>query len=286
MKTWRTLLNRNHTMILIAVLCLAACFLINPSQIIAAEPLIIAASPSLRGLLEQLGTAFERSSPDVRVKLYFDSGLDLRRTIAAMESSMVGQYFIGTGPIHIIAPGGDELIARLEQKYYVLRGTGRSYAQDQLVLVVPVTLLEAPESLEAMSRGSSRLAIAEPAMTSLGKQTQEALRASGQASSFEGRLDEATDARGVTDHVLAGEADAGIIYGHEAVKVRERLRVVAILSKGYTPTVHSMAMERYCPNRSLCTEFLEYIQSPEAQALVRQAGYGLPGSQENRKESH
>ena len=261
-----------------------ACF-VPWSHAIAAESFIIAASPSLRGLLEQLSTGFERSHPDVRVKLYFDSGLDIRRTIAGMENSMVGQYFIGKGPIHLVAPGGDELLARLEQKYYVLRETERSYAQDQLVLVVPVTLLEAPESLEAMSQGSSRLAIAEPEKTSLGKQTQEALRAAGLASSFEGRLDEATDVRGVIDHVLAGQADAGLIYGHDALKVRERLRVVAILNKGYTRTVHSMAMERYCPNRTLCTEFLEYIQSPEAQTLVRQAGYGVPGSQENPKDA-
>ena len=46
---------------------------------------------------EQLSTGFERSHPDVRVKLYFDSGLDIRRTIAGMENSMVGQYFIGKG---------------------------------------------------------------------------------------------------------------------------------------------------------------------------------------------
>ena len=284
MKIRGTLLDRNRTMILSAMLSLAACFL-NASHAIAAESFVIAASPSLRGLLEQLSTGFERSHPDVRVKLYFDSGLDMRRTIAGMENSMVGQYFIGKGPIHLVAPGGDELLARLEQKYYVLRETERPYAQDQLVLVVPVTLLEAPESLEAMSQGSSRLAIAEPEKTSLGKQTQEALRAAGLASSFEGRLDEATDVRGVIDHVLAGQADAGLIYGHDALKVRERLRVVAILNKGYTRTVHSMAMERYCPNRSLCTEFLEYIQSPDAQTLVRQAGYGVPGSQENRKDA-
>jgi molybdate transport system substrate-binding protein len=284
MKTSGTRLDRNHAVILTVVLCLAACFL-NSSSTTAGEPVVIAASPSLRGLLELLSTSFERSHPDVRIKLYFDSDLDLRRTIASMENSMIGRYFIGSGPIHLIAPGGDELIARLEQKYYVLRGTGRSYAQDQLVLVVPESLVEAPESLEALSRGSTRLAIAEPEKTSLGKQTQEALRAAGLASSFEGRLDKATDGRGVIDHVLAGQADVGIIYGHEAVKERERLRIIEILTLGYTPTVHSMAMERYCPHRALCTEFLEYIQGSEAQDQVRQAGYGVPGSRDRRKDS-
>ena len=245
----------------------------------AAETLVIAASPSVRGAVQRLSEGFEQTHPGVRVRLYFDNGLDLRRTVAGMENSLMGQYFIGTGPIHLIAPGGDELIARLEQKHYVLPGTARSYAQDQLVLVVPESLVEAPESLEAFSRGSGRLAVAEADTTTLGRQTLEALRGAGLASSFEGRIDEAADSRGVVDHVLVGEADAGIVYGHEALKDQQRLRVVATIEDGYTPTTHSMAMERYCPNRALCTEFLAYIQSPEGHARVREAGYAVPRSQ-------
>ena len=248
----------------------------RPSDARAGESFVIAASPSLKGLLERLGNEFEKSHPDVRVKLHFDSGLDLRRTIAGMENSMVGQYFIGTGPIHLVAPGGDEVITRLEQKYYVLPDTKRSYALDQLVVVVPESLVETPDSLEAIGRGTTRLAVADPSHTRLGTQTGETLRALDLYESLKGRLDVATDSHGVIDHVLSGQADAGIIYGDQAVKERERLRVVAIVGKGYTPTRHSMAMERYCPNRRLCEEFLVYIQSPEAQVLVRQSGYGVP----------
>ena len=88
----------------------------------------------------------------MKVRLYFDSSLDLRRTIAAMENSPMGQYFIGSGPIHIIAPGGDELITRLEQKYYVLPQTRRPYATVSLVLVVPESLVDAPLSFEALAQ--------------------------------------------------------------------------------------------------------------------------------------
>jgi molybdate transport system substrate-binding protein len=245
---------------------------------IAAESLIIEASPSLKGVLEQLATSFERSHPDIRVKLHFNTGLAMRQGIAGRQNSMVNQYFIEKGPVHLVAPGGDELISRLEMKYYVLPGTRRPYAKDQLVLVVPESLVDAPESLEALSRSTARLAVAEPGRTYLGKQTQEALSALGLTSSFAGRLDTATDSRGVLDHVLGGHAEAGIIYGHQAVREQERLRVVAIIKEGYQSTVHSMAMERYCPNRALCQDFLDYTQSAEGQSAVRRAGYGLPGS--------
>ncbi|CAE6784902.1 MAG: molybdate ABC transporter substrate-binding protein [Nitrospira sp.] len=258
-----------------------ALFLAVPSwfgigQAGAAESFVIAASPSLKGLLERLGSGFEHTHPNVRVKLYFDSGLQLRQTIAGMENSMVGQYFIGTGPINLVAPGGDEVITRLQVKYYVLPGTTRSYAVDQLVLVVPESLVEAPGSFEALAQGRARLAIAERTRTRLGAQTADMLRASGMEEVLKGRLDVATDGRGVIDHVLSGQADVGIIWGDQAVDQQQRLRVVGVINKGYKPTVHSMAMERYCPNRRLCEEFLDYIQSAEAQKLVRQAGYAVP----------
>jgi len=269
--------------ILWSALLLLAVSLTEPAGARAGEPLVIAASPSLKGVLEQLAAGFERSHPDVRVKLHFNTGLALRQGIAGMQNSMVGRYFIESGPIHLVAPGGDELIARLEMKYYVLPGTTRSYAKDQLVVVVPESLVEAPESLEALSRGTTRLAVAEPGHTYLGKQTREALNSLGLTATFAGRLDEATDSRGVVDHVLGGQADAGIVYGHEAVKEQNRLRVVAVITEGYQPAVHSMAMERYCPNRRLCEEFLAYIQSAEAQSAIRLAGYGVPRNGENPK---
>ena len=242
----------------------------------AGETFVIAASPSLRDVLERLGNGFEKNHPEVRVQIYFDSGLGLRQTIAGMENSMVGRYFIGTGPIHLVAPGGDELITRLEQKYYVLPDAKRPYASDRLVIVVPESLVEAPESLDAISRGKTRLAVADRSRTRLGTQTDDMLRTLALRESLKGRLDVATDAHGVVDHVLSGQADAGIIYGHEAVKQQQRLRVVAVLEKGYQPTVHSMAMERYCPNRPLCEEFLSFIQGTEGQVIVRQAGYAVP----------
>ena len=242
----------------------------------AGETFVIAASPSLKNVLERLGDGFEKSHPGVHVQIYFDSGLALRQTIAGMENSMVGRYFIGTGPINLIAPGGDELISRLEAKYYVLPSTKRPYAVDQLVVVVPESLVEAPDSLEAIRRGTVRLAVADPSRTRLGTQTGDMLRSLGLDEALKGRLDLATDSHGVIDHVLSGQADAGIIFGHEAVRAQERLRVTTIIETGYSQTVHSMVMERYCPDRPLCEEFLTFIQGAEGQAIVRQAGHAVP----------
>jgi molybdate transport system substrate-binding protein len=91
------------------------------------------------------------------------------------------------------------------------------------------------------------------------------------------RLDVATDARAVLDHVLNGQADVGIIFGPDAYDKRERVRIVAIASEqAVRPIIHSLAMERNCPNRTLCEEFLAFSQSPEARGILEGLGYGLP----------
>jgi molybdate transport system substrate-binding protein len=238
----------------------------------ATEPLVIAGSPGLKQPLEALGQAFEVTHPEVSVKLYLNTGLNLRQTIAAMENSMIGQYFIGRGPIHLVAPGGDELIRRLQTRYYVLPGTKRTYAVERLVLVVPEQLVEAPTSFQEINSTVKRLAVADPERTILGQQTKDLLQSLG----FQGQLDVATDANGVLDHILSGQADAGIIFGHDAVREQERVRVTVVAETGYTPTEHSMAMERYCPNRNLCDEFLTFIQSAEAQKILKGLGYAVP----------
>ena len=240
----------------------------------AKEDLVIAASPSLAEPVGALGRAYEAKHPDVNIRIYFDNGLDMRRSIAAVENRLDGKYF-GRGPFHLIAPGGDELISRLEQKYYVLPGTRRPYLAVPLVLVVPESLEDAPTSFEALARNPKlRVAIADPVRTQVGRATKGLLDALGLSNTLEHRLEVASDAGGVIDHVLGGQADVGILFGSDVLKKREQVRVAAVApKKGYRPVVHSMAMERYCPNRKLCEDFLAFIQTSEAQNALKQLGY-------------
>lgn len=238
----------------------------------AVQDLIVTASPAVANAMVQLGRAFEATHPHVRVRVSVDTSLDLRRTVSAMENR--GRSFIGSGPIHFVAPGGDELITRMEQKYYLLPEARALYATERLVLVAPESLSEAPESFEALARMESvRIAVADRT-TRLGVETDRVLTALGLTGK---QIDLANDQAGVLDHLLSGQADVGIVFGQEAVKAQERVRVLAVApTELYRPIPHSVAMERYCPDRGLCEAFLQFVTSPEGQAVLRRLGYG-PG---------
>jgi len=243
-----------------------------------AESLVIAASPSLSAPLRALGQAFERSHPDVKVQLHFASGLELRQMIATMQNRHGNKYFIGSGPIHLIAPGGDEVITRLETRNYVLPESRTSYATASLVLVVPESLVEAPGSFEALAKDVKlRIAVADPSLTVLGKKTEALLRALGGVEPWNGRLDIATDAKAVLDHLMNGQADAAIILGPDAVRESSRVRIAAEAPSHLDqPVTYSMAAERFCPNRGLCKDFLQFARSREAETILKGLGYGVP----------
>lgn len=242
----------------------------------AAEPLVILASPSVRAPLEALARAYEARHPAARVQLSFATALHMRQAIADMQNS--GRHHIESGPYHLIAPAGRELIDRLETKYYVLPGTKRPYAVARLVLVVPVEMVEAPESFEALAKTPGmRLSVVDPAASEVGRLTKELLEGLGLAKELEGRLDVAHDQRGVLDHVLHGQADAGIVLSSDAFRERERVRATAKAPPGTHAAVeYWIAMERFCPDRRLCEDFLAFIGSPEARAIIERLGYGAP----------
>ena len=243
----------------------------------ASRPLVIATSPTVKDAIEALGEAFERAHPGVHVQVAVDTSLDLRRTIAVIENN--GRSFIGSGPIHLVAPGGDELITRLEQKYYLLPEAKSLYATERLVLVAPESLSDAPESFEALEKMDSvRIAIADRT-TRLGVETDRLLSGLGLN---EKQLDVANDQAGILDHVLSGQADVGIMFGHDAVRAQQRVRIVASAPTAlYKPVPHSISMERYCPDRPLCEEFLRFVTSPDGQSALKRLGYG-PGKPPER----
>ena len=147
-------------------------------------------------------------------------------------------------------------------------------------MVVPESLVEAPASFDALAKDSSlRIAVGDPDLTVLGQKTKDLLVALGIWEQVQGRLDKASDPRSVVDHILNGQANAGILLGPDAVMESQRIRIVAVSRREVVmPIVHSMAMERFCPNRALCTEFLDFIRSPDGQAALNRLGYASAGS--------
>ncbi len=266
----------------LVILCVG--LFIRP-EVTGAELLVIAVSPSVKAPLEALGHAFEAQFPGTKVRLHVEPALDLRWTIAGMQNHLKVDIHRGRGLIHLIAPGGDELLTRLDSKHYIRPGSRRPYAVEPLVLVVPESVVEAPTTFEALAQDERlRIVIADPAVTTLGQKSRTLLQSLGLWQAMNGRLDIAADARGVIDHLMRGQADAGILFGPGAVREQQRIRIVAVANHGQAEAVvHSLAMDYECPDRALAQRFIEFTQGREAQAVLRSLGYLSPVEASNGK---
>lgn len=244
----------------------------------ATRSLVIAVSSSVAEPIRALGEGFESVQPEVSVHVVVLPGLDLRRTIAAVENRPAPETGFPVGPIHLVAPGSDEFLNRLLQRGYIVPGSSHAYATVPLVLVVPESLAEAPESFEALKRTATvRVAVADPQLTTIGQRTQAVLASLGGAETFRRRMDISPDVEGVLDHLLSGQADVAIVSGPQAYRQRERVRVVARAPEREHPSpVYALARLRSCPDRAVAEAFLEFVHTAEARRIVTSLGYGAP----------
>ena len=124
-----------------------------------------------------------------------------------------------------------------------------------------------------------RVVVADPEVSELGHRTKSALDQLRWSDAVTNRIIVAHDVRGVLDRIIHRQADAGILFEHQAVAAGPSLKIVAPLPRDVAPpVVYAMAMERFCPNRQLCQSFLDFSQSPEARTILAGLGYGVPGA--------
>ncbi len=248
----------------------------GPTASRAEEPLVILASPTLERPLVALAEAFEGSHPDVQIKILLDSAMALRGTIGRLQHS--GRYGPHAGLVHLVVPADQELLDRLEYRYYVLPGTRRAYATDRLVLVVPNGSNESALSLADLVKDKTRrLVVADPEVSGLGHQSRQPLDALLRRVEIRSTVIVAHDAHGIVDRLAHGMADVGILFEHQAAQARTLVRLAGVIEPEVSPpVVYAMAMDRFCPNRTLCHQFLEFSQSHEARAVLARLGYGPP----------
>ena len=259
----------------IVCLLLAVFFIAHRS--LAAEQLVVAVSPQVREPIAVIAKEFERRNPDVTMQLHIALAFDLRQTIASIQNAP--PRLLGQSPIHLLAPGDDELLTRMAQKKYVVPESVTTYVTVPLVLVATESLVDVPSSFAALgSAGSSwRVAVADPATTSLGRETTLLFESMGLAQVLRTRIDVTQDELDVVDHMLNGLSHVGVMTGPQAHRLQPRVRIVATAStNGYQPIRHSLAMLESCPRRVLCESFLASIGTPEVQAALAGLGYGRP----------
>ncbi len=229
-------------------------------EAVHAEPLTVGAGPSLQAALQKLIPMFEQEYGATVHVLYGPSG-ELRRQIEQ------------GAPIDVFLPGAAEEVEILRKKGLTL-GEPRIYAQTPLVLVMSAASPAASISFhDVLPNGASRIAVADPKTSALGKITARALAKLDQAYTTHLRLLYAQHTGDILHLLHTGAADAGIVYRADALNGGE-LRLVQVVP-GDTMVRFGAAVVWTCRKASLpvAQKFLDFIESTRIQKLLLHYGF-------------
>jgi molybdate transport system substrate-binding protein len=237
--------------------------LITPTPLTAQSNvnLLVSAAASLKDALEEIQPVYQQSKPNVNITYNFGSSGALQQQI---EQGAPADIFISAAGRQIDA---------LEQKGMLVPGTRSNLANNRLVLIVPHNSTGVNSFFNLRDGNIRRIAMGEPRSVPAGQYAQQVLQKLGIFEQIKPKLVFANNVRQVLASVESGNADAGLVYATDA-KISQRVKVVvAADEKFHSPIVYPMAVIQRSRNIPAAREFLNFLSSNQAKAILRKYGF-------------
>jgi molybdate transport system substrate-binding protein len=84
------------------------------------------------------------------------------------------------------------------------------------------------------------------------------------------------DVRAVLSKVELGEADAGIVYTTDVATAKGRVRMVPLPNRYNILAEYPAVLLSTSSAAELAKQFMRFLFEPEAQAILKRHGFGLP----------
>jgi molybdate transport system substrate-binding protein len=227
-------------------------------------PLRVLAAQSLIDAFTAMKTAYEQAHPGVQLEVTTASSGQLRAQIE------------GGAPADVFASASQHHMDLLAKKALVLADTRQDFAGNRLVLVVPPqSELRALKELTAAA--VSHVAIGDWTHVPAGRYAREVLVNQGLFEPLQAKLRQCQNVRQVLTYVAAGEVEAGFVYQTDAIRERERVKVVWTAP----PTSHTairlpIAVITGSQRQGEAKRFVDFVSSPTGQAIMKEHGFVVP----------
>ncbi|MBS0321413.1 MAG: molybdate ABC transporter substrate-binding protein [Proteobacteria bacterium] len=244
-------------------LLLAATAALAPLPASAAD-LTVSAAASLTNAFRDLGPVFEATHPGTHVQFNF-----------AASGALLQQIAKGA-PADVFASADQETMNQAQDGHLVVPATRRDFASNALVVVVPVDATHVPQAVGDLARPPyMRIAIGLPASVPVGRYTKATLEAANLWPAIEPKMVGADSVRQALDYVARGEVDAGFVYATDAAIMPGKVKV-ALAVPTPKPIRYPVAAVATAPNGAAAAEFVAFLATPEAQAVLAKYGFGKP----------
>jgi molybdate transport system substrate-binding protein len=241
------------------VLCL-----LWPASLGAEPALTVGAAISLREAMDEITAEYTRRTGRAVVLRYGSSG----QLMAHVKAGAPIDLFIAAA-----SRQADELI----ELGLADRASRSVVAGNRLVLVVPSRARSIPADWPDLAGPAvRRLVIGEPRSVPAGHYAAQALDRLELADAVRRKLIYGTNARQLLNYVERGEVDAAIVYHTDAIQAGTRVRIIARADPSlHDPIEYPAVIIKASRQAREAAEFLEYLRSEEARAILEARGFAV-----------
>jgi len=230
-----------------------------------AGDLTVSAAASLSNAFRDLAPLFEAGHPGTKVLCNFGASGALLQQIAK-----------GGAPVDVFASADQETMDQAQHQGLVHAAQRRDFASNALVIIVPAAAKNVPKTINDLTQGIyQRVAIGLPASVPVGRYAKGVLEAAGLWRAIEPKTIGANSVRQALDYVARAEVDAGFVYATDAAVMRDKVKV-ALTVPTIKPVHYPAAPLAASPNAAMAAEFVEFLLSAPAQAVLARHGFGRP----------
>ncbi|BAZ49172.1 molybdenum ABC transporter, periplasmic binding protein [Nostoc sp. NIES-4103] len=239
--------------------------LVTSSPVVAQSDtnLLVSAAASLKDAMEEIKLLYQQSKPNVNINYNFGASGALQQQI---EQGAPADIFISAGKKQVDA---------LEQKQLLVAGTRSILAKNRLVLIVPKGVTGVTSFYNLKDGKIKKIAIGEPRSVPAGQYAQQVLDKLKILPQVKSKLVYANNVRQVLASVESGNADAGLVYATDA-KISDKVTIVVAADEKYhSAIVYPLAVVKSSKNVSVAKEFVQFLSSGQAKAVLRKYGFIL-----------
>ena len=248
---------RNAAFSLLGCLLLAA-------PAFAAQEITVSGAASLTNAFTEIKGLFEKKYPDIKVHTNF-----------AASNPLLKQMEEGA-PVDVFASADQETMDKAAAKKLVDTATRKDFALNDLVMVVPSdSKLNLTGAKDLAKPEVKRIAVGNPDSVPAGRYTKAALTTAGLWETLQPEYVFGASVRQALDYVGRGEVDAGFVYRTDAKQGGDKMKVAAVMD-GHKPVLYPIAVATTGSNRAGGAKFVDFVLSPEGQAVLAKYGFSNP----------
>lgn len=244
----------------------AALLLAGTMQAQATEKVLVFAPPALTNALTELGQTYDKTH-DTKVEFSFACAASLARQI------------VQGAPAQIYLSANQKWMKYLIDNHAVTPKTPVTLLTANLVMIAPKSSplqqvdLSAKWDLRAALHGS-KMAVCDPEHAPAGRYAQQALQHFDLWQQAKPELAYAANVRKAVALVESKESALGIVYDTDA-KSAKAVKIVATFPQdSHQPIQYPMTLIGATPSAA-ATDFYHYLQTPAAQQVFTQYGFGI-----------